>query len=99
MIDVQCVAKDYDFRDTFVLTIVFPLVLTILNVILMAARRCCVSSSLPEKEQAARCSDVTNTHAQLNLLLLFVVYPSVSQTILQMYKAPRFMLSRVLIAP
>ena len=66
-----------------------PIVITFTNLAVFAVRRCVLirPAGYPdEREMMKARAAVTDTHVKLWLLLVFMVYPSVCATILQLYK-------------
>lgn len=85
-VDIQCMASDYTFLDTFMVSITTPLGFIALAVVMWILRRfyLVATETAEELENALRLNQ--NFFIKLIIFMLYLIYPGVSATILQVFK-------------
>ena len=83
---IDCFAAEVNFTHTFLTTITYPVVFLALVAMVTWVRSCLVAGEADnEEEEDQQRDDVVTQGWKVGLFFLFVVYPSVSSTVLRMW--------------
>jgi len=94
-VNIDCIGQSYTFYDTFIITITYPLIILALIWIVKWARHCCVKEG-EEKERKQQ--KISVQHWKATLFCAFLVYPSVSSTVLKLYSFNPYLADKYLMA-
>ena len=87
---MDCFAADVNFIHTFFSTIIYPVVVLALVAVVTWVRSCSIAENAEnEEDEDQHRDDVVTQGWKVALLFLFIVYPSVSSTVLRMWHCRR----------
>jgi len=90
-VNIDCIGTNFTFYDTFTITCIYPMVLLLICWVIKHVRCCCTSDQ--EKKDK-----ISTQHWKATLFGAFLIYPSVSATVLKIFSFNPYLEDKYLMA-